>query len=854
MADSTKIETPARTVETVTFTINGRTATVAKGTTVLQAAHGLGITIPSFCWHPKLKPVGACRMCYVEIEKMPKLQVSCATEVTNGMVVFTESDKVKQGRRAIIEFTLLNHPLDCPTCDKGGECDLQNLTFAHGYDDSRFAFQKLRKIEAGVPSTFDDIKIGPEIVLNRNRCILCYKCVRANKEAFGEYDLGAFERGNHTEINAAPGQQVDNPFSGNLVEICPVGALTNTDWRYKIRVWLTDQKASICPFTSSGTNIQFYVERHKNRIFRTTGRRNDAIDDGWLSDVTRYGYQIIQSPDRLKTPLIKKNGKQVPATWDEALAVAAARLTEIRDKKGCVCVGGLASPSLDNASLYTFNKFMRVAMESNNVDYRTEYRRLPSSLDNPYDIAASQAFTIADIDESDVIVVIGSDLVREHPNEYLRVRKAEQFNRSKVFLLNPLSTKPSDVAALELVHKPGAEEIAISAICLAAMESGWASGVNADDLKSKTGFKKAADAAGACGLDLIEIQAVARAIAEGKKITIIAGELVTRSREREAIGAALCNLNRVFGVDGKGQMAILARHANSVGAARLGLTPDLGAGFAGALKSIWGQYPETPPQNTDAMLAAARKEELDAMILVGVNPVMIYPDREFAREALDKLDFLIACDLFETETTQLADVVLPLAGWAEYRGEYFNLEGRLQSAEPGIAPLNEARPAHQILESLAEQCGSPLFAGMDQRNAEMEKILKVDIRRPWPTGLIEVKPQPQETAPERTVALIMGDDPHHSGYLTEKAPSLVGFCGEAYAELSPELAAKLKVGAGDSVRLEAATGKIIVPVRVSEHIDNDVVFVPRNFMAAPVNSLVSRKQRVDWVKISKVSD
>lgn len=212
-------------VETVTFTIDGRTATVAKGTTVLQAALGMGIDIPFFCWHPKLKPVGACRMCYVEIEKMPKLQVSCATECTNGMIVFTNSDKVKQGRKAVIEFTLLNHPLDCPTCDKGGECDLQNLTFAHGYDDSRFEFNKLRKIEDNVGTTFDDIKIGPEIMLNRNRCILCYKCVRANKEAFGEYDLGAFERGNHTEINSAPGQQVDNPFSGNLVEICPVGAL-----------------------------------------------------------------------------------------------------------------------------------------------------------------------------------------------------------------------------------------------------------------------------------------------------------------------------------------------------------------------------------------------------------------------------------------------------------------------------------------------------------------------------------------------------------------------------------------------------------------------------------------------------
>ena len=320
-------------VDTVTFTVDGKSVTVPKGTTVFDAAKSLGIVIPAFCNHPKLKPVGACRMCYVEIDKMPKLQVSCATLASEGMVVHTSSNKVKDGRKAVLEFTLINHPLDCPTCDKGGECDLQNLTFDHGYDDSRFEFGKMRFTEGGEPTTFDDVRIGPEIILNRNRCILCYKCVRANKEAFGEYDLGAYERGNITEINAAPGEQVDNPFSGNLVEICPVGALTNTDWRYKIRVWLTKTSPSICNFTSSGSNILFYKEDHKNKVFRVTSNRNDQIDDGWISDVTRYGYQLINSPDRLQTPLIKKGGKQVKASWDEALDVIKKRLGYKRQKR-----------------------------------------------------------------------------------------------------------------------------------------------------------------------------------------------------------------------------------------------------------------------------------------------------------------------------------------------------------------------------------------------------------------------------------------------------------------------------------------------------------------------------------------
>lgn len=854
MSEPVKTDSPAQVVETVTFTIDGRTATVAKGTTVLQAALGMGIDIPFFCWHPKLKPVGACRMCYVEIEKMPKLQVSCATECTNGMVVFTNSDKVKQGRKAVIEFTLLNHPLDCPTCDKGGECDLQNLTFAHGYDDSRFEFNKLRKIEDNVGTTFDDIKIGPEIVLNRNRCILCYKCVRANKEAFGEYDLGAFERGNHTEINSAPGQQVDNPFSGNLVEICPVGALTNSDWRYKIRVWLTQQVASVCPFSSSGSNITLYKEKHQNTIFRATGRRNDSIDDGWIADVTRYGYQITHSPDRLKTPLIKKNGKQMPATWDEALELVADRLTNIRDQKGSVCLGGIVSPMLDNATLYAFNKFMRLALETNNVDFRSEYRRLPVASGSIYDTVASQPFSISEIDSSDVIVAFGTDLHREHPNEYLRLRKATTFNRSRVFLLNPYSTKASDIASLELVHTPGTEEALLAAIGLAAIESGAVSGVDTDDYKRKSAFASAASAASACGVDIPEIQAVARALAEGKKVTFFAGEMVTRSLGRESIAAAICNLNHLIGLQKKGQIAILARYSNSIGAGKLGLSSHNSSQLTGELKNIWGQLPDTPALNADAMLNAAKKEELDAMILVGVNPVGTYPDRQFAQDGLERLDFLVVCDLFETATTQLADVVLPLSGWAEYSGDYVNLEGRLQHAGQAVKPQHDSRPGYQIISELSDLCKAPIEQTKGANNAEITRLLGLKSTPAMPSAFVEVKSTPEPTTGEYPVALFVGDDPHHCGYLTEKSHSLAAFCGEAYAEISPDLATRIGIKQGGTVRIESPNGKIIVPVRVSEHIDNDVVFVPRNFSSTPVNALLSRKLRTDRVKLTKVSD
>ncbi len=836
----------------VTLTIDGQAVSVPKGTTVLEAANSIGIDIPTFCWHPKLKSVGACRMCYVEIEKFPKLMVSCATAVMPDMVVYTDSDKVKQGRRAVIEFILANHPLDCPTCDKGGECDLQNLTFAHGIDDSRFEFRKNRFVDEGMTTTFDDLKIGPEIILNRNRCILCYRCVRANKEAFGEYDLGVYERGNIAQINAAPGRQVDNPFSGNLVEICPVGALTNSDWRYKIRVWLTQTVASICPWTSSGSNILFYKEDHRDKIFRVTSRCNDDIDDGWIADVTRYGYQIVNSEDRLRRPLVKKGGKQVETSWDEALDLIHQRFTEIKAKKGAVCIGGLAWPGLDNSSLHAFNKFMRAVIGTNNVDFRSDYRMLPASADTVFEKLCRQPFRIADIDDSDVILSFGSDLVSEHPNEYLRIRKAFNFQKPRIYSMNPYSVKSADVADLEIVYNPGADEMVINAICLAAIEDGLVEQAHGEALKSKLGLADAARAVEQCGVQLEDVRIIARALSQGSKVTVMLGELIARSHHREAIASAVANMTKLFGLNEHGQVAVLARYSNSAGAHRLGVAPYLPKATEEEIKSLWGGLPECEPHNTDAMLALMKKEEIRGAIVFGGNPIHLYPDRAFVREGFDKLEFLVACDLFESDTTELADVVLPLCSWAEYQGDYVNLEGRVQTAYRGLRARGEAKPGYEIAALLAERFGRPLFDSDQQRQEEIDRLLGVQPEASWPADFLEVPSTAEAIEGEYTLPLFICDDPHHCGHLTEKAPSLANFQGEAYVEISSDLAARYELTEDDSVRVESPVAKVIAPVRISEWLDSDVVRLPRNFASTEANSLLMRKRRVDRVKISKV--
>lgn len=853
MSEDVKKDQPNVAVPTVTFTIDGQSVTVPKGTTVLQAAKDIGIHIPTFCWHPQLKSVGACRMCYVEVEKMPKLMVSCMLDAMDGMVVYTDSDQVRQGRKAVLEFILLNHPLDCPTCDKGGECDLQNLTFAHGVDDSRFDFKKYRFKDEGMTTTFDDKKIGPEIMLNRNRCILCYRCVRANKQAFGEYDLGAFERGNITQIDAVPGGEVSNPFSGNLVEICPVGALTNSDWRYKIRVWLTKTIPSVCNFTSSGTNINFYKEDHQNKIFRVTSRTNDSIDNGWIPDITRYGYQIINSPDRLRTPLIKKDGKQVKVSWDEALEHIAKKYNSIKESVGRVCIGGLVSPSLDNRSLYSFSKFIRTVCKSNNIDFRGDYRMLPSSPDSPFGILRSQPFSISGIDDSDVIISFGSDMIHEHPNEYLRIRKAYNYTHPKIYSIMPYAVKSADVANIEYVYNPGADESAVNALCLAAIEENIVDSALANEYLKNIVPSTLKDAAVLCGLDENDLKVLARSIVDGKKVTFFIGEIVTRSKSRDNISAALLNMNKLFGISSKGQISILARYANSKGAEKLGLLPEPIAPIKEVLKNNFSEYPDSEPLNTDDMMAHIRKEEIKGLFVFGSNPMMLYPDKEFIKESLEKLDFLVACDLFETETTEAADVVLPLAGWAEYDGDYINVEGVNQSAKQAVKPNDEIKPAFEIIRMIAEKLENTNF-GNDAIDKEIANCLAVDTAISIPKDFIEVKSQSEETADDNTFPIFIIDDAHHAGYLTEKSPSLNNFVAEAYLMMSEELAAKHNMKNGDSIRVESEVSKIILPVKISESLDSDVLLVPRNFQSSPVTSLFMRKKRVDRVKISKVDE
>ncbi len=842
--------------EQITLTIDGQELTVDKGTNVLEAAAQIGIEIPYFCWHPKLDSVGACRMCLVDVEKIPKPAVSCATEVMPGMVVKTATDEIIKARRGVLEFILLNHPLDCPTCDKGGECDLQDNVFNFGIDKSRQTFTRKRVIDTQTKTTFDDKRIGPEVWRNMNRCVTCFKCTRFNKEIAGEWDLGAFQRGSSTVIDAPPGEQIDNLYSGNVVEICPVGALTNNDWRYKIRNWKATKADSICSHDADGQNITLWYDHRQ--LFRATSRPNDAIDDGWICNIARYGYQYINSPDRLTKPLIKKGGTQVEATWPEAIELIAKKFSKIKGDKGSVCIAGLLGGNQSNETAYLFNQLFRSVLHSNSVDYRLEYTGLTDGEHSEaYNCLYDAPFQISSLETADCVLIYGSNLIKDHPAVNLRLRKAYRKNDAKVYTANPVETKSGDISTDELIYNPDCGTAFLVALTHALIDGKLYKNIDeakAAEIKSLLEPSNLNEAATRCGIEVDRINYLASDLAGAKNLFILGGDYLRASSDRSRQANALYNLANLLDIPDSNS-AILASQANSKGARFLGLSPQLPAKLAKTLADKWGTtLPESTGCNTSEILKGALEEEIDAVFVMGANPGMRYPDGPFVDAALDKLDFLVVADLFETATSLKADVVLPLAGWSEADGSYVNLSGMYQKFSRALKPKAGIKAGTEILQLLMTAIDPQLKFDLSSLSQNTRDVIdswaipQRDKEKFFPVKQAHIVDH--EAFPYR---LLIGNDLHHYGYLTEHCPSLMKFASEPYVELSTQLAEKLGIDDGDLLRIESTSGKLVLKSKISEFFEGDVIFIPNNFSAVDVNCLVS-KETGGWVKIEKLDD
>jgi NADH-quinone oxidoreductase chain G len=684
----------------INLTIDGRPVSVPKGSTVWMAAQKLGIEIPIYCYHPKMDPLGACRMCFVAIEKMPKLQTACTAVATEGMVVSTDTPEVKKARQGTLEFLLINHPLDCPICDKGGECDLQDFTLRYGPGDSRFDVPK-RHFAKPIP-------VSDKILLDRERCIACQRCVRFCQDVAMENGLIMKQRGFKTEVGIDPEAPFDSIFSGNVVEMCPVGALTAKSFRFVTRPWELRRTPSICANCSVGCNVK--VDVRVDKVLRQYARTNDDIDDGWLCDRGRWDLAAVNSPDRLRTPLVRRDGRLQPATWEEALALVGRRLSEIARRAGPHAVGGIGSTHTTNEEAYLFQKLLRAGLGSSNVDHW--HGAFPAY--NPHGLPWVWTGSIAGLDGASHIVLLGADPYHRQPIVDLRIRKALR-RGAEITVVTSEPTRLDRLATRVIRYQLGQSGAVARALLALVRSEGLTRGDYAERMAAPSGgasdhFAEAdlVTLAAQAGADLGALRELTRALAGARAATILYDEMVTREPTGAQLPAAVLELALLtdsYGRPGAGA-GPLFEDVNSLGARDMGLLPDRLPGYLPVadaearerLARAWGvdALPETPGLDCAAMLAGGVR----ALYVMGADPA-----RHADPPALEGLEFLVVQDLFLTETARRADVVLPAAAYTEKDGSFTNTERCVQAVRRAMVPLPGARADWEILQGVARALG-----------------------------------------------------------------------------------------------------------------------------------------------------
>jgi NADH-quinone oxidoreductase subunit G len=681
-------------VETVTITVDGTSIEARKGEMVIAAAERGGVYIPRFCWHPRLRPVGMCRMCLVEV-KNPRgwgLAPACYVPVADGQEVITDSPKVKKAQDGVLEFLLINHPLDCPVCDRGGECPLQDQTFAFGPGESRMIEEK-RHWEKPIP-------INPLVALDRERCIQCARCTRFADEVAGDAGIDFVGRADATEVNTFLTGSFESNFAGNIVQICPVGALTAAPYRFKARPWDIDVIESTCTFCSVGCRIS--VQSSQNRLTRHLGIDSDPVNHGWLCDKGRFGYEAIESESRLTTPLVRgADGSLTEASWTLAMQAAADGLRQIVDTSGSGAVAVLGGARLANEDAYAWAKLAKSVLGTDNVDCQ-----LGDGLPAEVVLGLPQA-TIDEACAAPAILLLGPDLKEELPVLYLRLREAIVDKGVPLVELVPAGTGLTRHAAVSLKHRPGeAATVAralVGAIAGARVSSEGAGGVSGADLV------KAAEVLGKEGVVVVLGRP---SLAEPASATVDAAGVLAQ------------------GLPGVRFLPAL-RRANVRGALDMGLAPGLlpgrvsladGAAWFGA-DSAWAAVPGGRGLDATAILQAAVDHDIHALILLGADPLADFPDRGLARRALDAVAFTVAVDTFANPSVRGADVVLPAAGFAERPGTTTNIEGRVTRLGQKVTAPGTARPDWTIAVELATRLGSDLgFDSLDSIAAEVERL------------------------------------------------------------------------------------------------------------------------------------
>jgi predicted molibdopterin-dependent oxidoreductase YjgC len=853
----------------VNLTIDGRAIQAKPGSTILEVAKENGIFIPFLCYHPALKPIGSCRICVVDVKPGPPRPIpACATPVTEGMEVVTDTPRLTALRQELMKLVLINHALECPICDKGGECELQDLTHA-----------------LAVPTVdLDAVKLDPNpdyvsqmVERHPDRCVTCGRCVRVCRDHVGAMAINFTLRGYFTEL-ASGAQPLDCEFCGSCIDICPVGALINKQFKYRARAWEVAKTEIACPFCGGGCTYQVHTK--DGRIMRVVNE-----DSVLLCGRGRFGWPVVESDDRLNSPLIKDGGKFREASWDEALDLVAAKFKETVEAGGAKAVYGVGSPRATNEANYAFQKFFRAGLGTNQLDNpgRYNYSRAikalaevfgtpqlsnspvplsqpPAAYQSPLTLAEETTgsgfpFVLGKLDDlpkADLVLVVGTDVTPELPPLGWKLMAAKENENFRLVLANPRRTKFDRYANLSLRYKPGSERVLIAGLIkfFLADNPDWTPAIKASGLEE---FKETVkltpkEITTKTGVDEAVLKETAALLAQAQAPAIVFGTEVLSQDKGQQTALALADLFLLVGkpeAPGSGLYPVAEKN-NSRGVSEVGVLPDMGPGY----QPVEGSEPGSTLEEALDLLEADDAAAPKAMYLLGGDLLRWLPHRSRVKKLLKKVPFIVVQDAFLTDTAQLADVVLPVAVHAEQEGTFISSTGQLGLLKQAL-PVNGVRPDWQIISQLGAKMGFPLkYVSPKEIFKELAKQMPLwaglapKLSAPCPAikAALAGKFVPFEAdislPGRRPYTLIIGKSLQHSGSFTTHHPcGTLNLTGEARLTVNPEDAQSLGLAADEVVKVISSHGEISVPVDLSGDVPPGVVFLPEHFAAPAANDL-----------------
>jgi NADH-quinone oxidoreductase subunit G len=832
--------------KTVTITVDGKTIAAEPGELLISAAERAGIFIPRFCWHKRMDPVGACRMCLVDVEGSPPIpgsdqrrpQTSCTTVVRDGMVVYTQfsSRQVNDAQKMILELLLINHPLDCPICDRGGECPLQDQTQDYGPAESRFIEPKRRFVKP--------VAISPLIKLDRERCILCYRCTRFCEELSGDVLIGVMDRGPeafifpfHTFDGNGHGADVRGPhaadiaetfdsyFSGNTVQICPVGALTSTEYRFKARPWDVHNVASTCNLCASGCAIQVGVRVQDGNVVRFSAGTNEDTNEEWLCDKGRYGNAYISSPDRLTHPYARKGNELAAVGWDEAFTIIADKLGPVVN--GDAQAGVLVGESLCDEDAYAAQKFARLVLNTNNVDHRLSGGVSAGALPIP-------SLTYDDVLGSDLVVLVSLDTREEVPILFLRMRIAATKRGLRTAVVNSRAVGLSEYADARLAPFPGAEA-ATGAAVAGALGTTLAAGPQA--------------LAAAAGLHQEDVEAFARRLSAAERPVILLGP--------QACSTEVVRAWRGVADATGARWGWVPRRAGTNGALSSGAHPELLPGrrlvsdesARADVGGVWGaEIPSTPGLDGTTILERAASGDLAVLWVAGADVIGDSSDADLGRRALDGAGFVVVQDVQSSELLGYADLVLPAATFVEREGTLTDWEGRRQPVRAAMDPPGAARADYSIFSEAARRCGRPIGCRtITDVRTELDGLLSVEPVAPSDGGPVRAEaPRGHADYPLRLLTYrLLYDD----GSRIRHTDGVRKVTLQPFVEVHPSDAQRSGIEDGLDVTVTSAHGSVVARALVTDNIREGVVFVPWRQWGVSAQALVATNDHYPSVRV-----